>query len=49
MHALSETAANVALLASVPLEHLTDGQTTAETKGKVAFGSRAWETFREQA
>jgi hypothetical protein len=42
-----KTAAHVALLASVPSEHLLDGRTTAESEGKVAFGSRAWEVFRE--
>jgi len=38
---------NVALLAPVPLIHLTDGALVCEGKGKVAFGSRAWEVFRE--
>ena len=42
-----DTASHVALLAPVPLEHLHDGRTTAETQGKVAFGSRAWERFRK--
>jgi len=42
-----ETAAHIALLAPVPLEHLLDGRTTAQSEGKVAFGSRAWEVFRE--
>lgn len=41
------TARNVALLAPVPLEHLIDGQTVAASEGRVAFGSRAWEVFRE--
>jgi len=41
------SAANIALLAPVPLEHLVDGQKTVESQGRVAFGSRAWETFRE--
>lgn len=41
------TADNVALLAPVPLEHLKDGQNVVTTEGKVAFGSRAWEVFRE--
>ncbi len=40
------TASNVALLAPVPLAHLTDGAVVAEEKGKVAFGSRAWEVFQ---
>jgi len=47
MTATIETAAHIALLAPVPLEHLVDGQKTAESEGKVAFGSRAWEVFRE--
>jgi hypothetical protein len=34
-----QTAAHIALLAPVPLVHLLDGETTAATKGKVAFGS----------
>ncbi|MBA1149057.1 hypothetical protein H0Z60_18560 [Ectothiorhodospiraceae bacterium WFHF3C12] len=38
---------NVALLAPVPLAHLTDGAVVCRTVGKVAFGSRAWEVFRE--
>src|SRR6267143_4545033 len=42
-----QTAAHIALLAPVPLEHLLDGETTAKAEGKVAFGSRAWELFRE--
>jgi hypothetical protein len=41
------TASNVALLAPVPFEHLNDGQEVVQKEGKVAFGSRAWETFRE--
>jgi hypothetical protein len=41
------TAAHIALLAPVPLEHLIDGQKIVAKEGKVAFGSRAWETFRE--
>lgn len=40
------TVSNVALLAPVPLDHLTDGALVAEAQGKVAFGSRAWEVFR---
>ena len=42
-----ETASNIALLAPVPLVHLISGCTTAENEGKVAFGSRAWEVFRQ--
>lgn len=38
---------NVALLAPVPLIHLTDGAVVCQAKGKVAFGSRAWEVFRD--
>lgn len=38
---------HAALLAAVPEEHLLDGQKVAETHGMVAFGSRAWEVFRE--
>lgn len=41
------TASNIALLAPVPVEHLNSGRETGETEGKVAFGSRAWEVFRE--
>jgi len=37
----------VALLASVPIEHLVGGASVCKAKGKVAFGSRAWEVFRE--
>lgn len=44
---MKDTARNVALLAPVPLEHLVDGQTVAASEGRVAFGSRAWEVFRE--
>jgi hypothetical protein len=42
-----QSAAHVALLAPVPLEHLIDGQETATREGRVAFGSRAWEVFRQ--
>jgi hypothetical protein len=45
--ASAATASNVALLAPVPREHLADGLYTAQTKGRVAFGSMKWETFRE--
>jgi len=37
----------VSLLAPVPLEHLRDGFNICQSQGKVAFGSRAWEVFRE--
>jgi hypothetical protein len=37
----------VTLLAPVPLEHLRDGAEVCALQGKVAFGSRAWEVFRE--
>ncbi|MFL6448804.1 MAG: hypothetical protein ACJ746_14105 [Bryobacteraceae bacterium] len=40
------TATDVALLAPVPIEHLKDGQITAKREGRVAYGSRAWELFR---
>ena len=36
-----------ALLAPVPLEHLENGVDICRREGKVAFGSRAWEVFRE--
>lgn len=36
-----------AILAPVPEEHLVDGCDVCQEKGKVAFGSRAWEVFRE--
>ena len=38
---------DVALLAPVPLVHLRDGFEVCVEQGKVAFGSRAWEVFRE--
>lgn len=41
------TALDVALLAPVPLEHLQDGQKVCTKEGRVAFGSRAWEVFRQ--
>ena len=41
------TTKQVALLAPVPLEHLADGVDVCAEKGKVAFGSRAWEVFRK--
>lgn len=36
-----------ALFAPVPSVHLRDGLDVCTSKGKVAFGSRAWEVFRE--
>ena len=36
----------VGLLAPVPAEHLADGVAVCDRHGKVAFGSRAWETFK---
>jgi hypothetical protein len=41
------TASHIALLAPVPKEHLDDGLKTVSDKGKVAFGSRKWEIFRD--
>lgn len=41
-----ETRQDIALLTPVPLEHLTDGADVARERGKVAFGSRAFEVFR---
>jgi hypothetical protein len=38
---------DLALLAPVPLEHLEDARDVCESTGLVAFGSRAWEVFRE--
>lgn len=35
------------LLAPVPLEHLQDGLGVCRAEGKVAFGTRVWETFRD--
>lgn len=35
------------LLAPVPLDHLTDGSEVCRREGKVAFGTRVWEAFRE--
>jgi hypothetical protein len=37
----------IALLAPVPEEHLKSGMTTCVKAGKVAFGSRAWQVFRD--
>ena len=36
---------SVALLAPIPLEHLSDGVEVCTREGKVAFGSQAWETL----
>lgn len=36
-----------AILAPVPEEHLLDGKVVCEREGKVAFGSRAFERFRD--
>ncbi|MGH9890979.1 MAG: hypothetical protein ACREA0_03135 [bacterium] len=44
---MKTTASHVALLAPVPLVHLTDGADIAKREGRVAFGSRAWDVFRE--
>ncbi len=37
----------IALLTPVPLEHLVDGREVCAQEGRVAFGSQAWEVFRE--
>src|SRR4051812_11355274 len=42
-----ETARHIALLAPVPLQHLISGRPVSAGEGRVAFGSRAWEVFRE--
>lgn len=47
MHETIKTAAHVALLAPVPLEHLIDGKKKSDIEGRVAFGSRVWELFTE--
>ncbi len=44
---MTNTVANVALLAPVPLVHLMAGADIAKREGRVAFGSRAWDVFRE--
>jgi hypothetical protein len=44
---MTTTTATVALLAPVPLEHLVDGVEVCAREGKVAFGSRAWEVFKQ--
>ena len=36
----------IALLAPVPVGLLEEGERVCEAKGKVAFGTRAWELFR---
>ncbi|MDO9556171.1 MAG: hypothetical protein Q7J82_01105 [Coriobacteriia bacterium] len=36
----------IALLAPVPADLLEEGERMCEVKGKVAFGTRAWELFR---
>jgi hypothetical protein len=47
MHETIETAAHVALLAPVPLEHLIDAKNKSDTESRVAFGSRVWELLAE--
>jgi hypothetical protein len=42
-----EIAINVALLAPVPRVHLEHGRIVCDAEGRVAYGSRAWEVFRE--
>ncbi len=37
----------VGLLAPVPLDHLLDGVVVCQDQGKVAFGTRVWEAFRD--
>lgn len=44
---MNRCAADVALLAPVPLVHVEDGAEVCARQGKVAFGSRAWQLFRE--
>jgi hypothetical protein len=44
---MESTATTVALIAPVPEHHLEDGADVSRRKGKVAFGSRAWEVFRQ--
>ena len=44
---MRSAAAQIALLAPVPLEHLLDGQKTVEKEGRFAFGSQKWELFRQ--
>ena len=40
------TAAHIALLAPLPLEHLVSGEKKVDEVGRVAFASGAWELFR---
>ena len=42
-----KTASNIALLAPVPLEHLTSALEVLEVEEKVAFGSKAFLVFHE--
>jgi hypothetical protein len=44
---MNTAAVHIALLAPVPLQHLVSGQSVCAAEGRVAFGSRAWELFRE--
>ena len=44
---MSDVTKTFALLAPVPLVHLQDGELVCAAAGKVAFGSRAWEVFRD--
>jgi len=44
---MTTTAQDIALLAPVPLEHITDGAIVCRDYGRIAFGSRAWEVFRK--
>lgn len=46
-HDVRQVAYDLALLAPVPLVHLQDGAVVCAQESKVAFGSRAWELFRE--
>lgn len=41
------THSKIALLAPVPEEHLVSGLAKCRAEGKVAFGSRLWELFRD--
>lgn len=42
-----EVSDHAALLAPIPEEHLVDGLDTIRRYGKAAYGSRAWQVFRE--
>ena len=44
---LENISKGIALLAPVPIAHLESGLEICDREGKVAFGSRAWEVFRE--